>query len=36
VVTTPQIAAAEVAERAGRIAHQLKQTPGLIFYADTK
>jgi len=25
VVTTPQIAAAEVAERAGRIAHQLKQ-----------
>ena len=26
VVTTPQIAAAEVAERAGRIAHQMKQT----------
>lgn len=25
VVTTPQVAAAEVAERAGRIAHQLKQ-----------
>jgi ATP-binding protein involved in chromosome partitioning len=25
VVTTPQIAAAEVAERAGRIAHQIKQ-----------
>jgi len=25
VVTTPQIAAAEIAERAGRIAHQLKQ-----------
>jgi len=25
IVTTPQIAAAEVAERAGRIAHQLKQ-----------
>jgi ATP-binding protein involved in chromosome partitioning len=25
VITTPQIAAAEVAERAGRIAHQLKQ-----------
>ena len=25
VVTTPQLAAAEVAERAGRIAHQLKQ-----------
>ena len=25
VVTTPQIAAAEVSERAGRIAHQLKQ-----------
>jgi ATP-binding protein involved in chromosome partitioning len=25
VVTTPQIAAAEVAERAGRIAHQMKQ-----------
>ena len=25
VVTTPQIAAAEVAERAGRVAHQLKQ-----------
>ena len=25
VVTTPQIAAAEVAERSGRIAHQLKQ-----------
>ena len=25
MVTTPQIAAAEVAERAGRIAHQLKQ-----------
>jgi ATP-binding protein involved in chromosome partitioning len=26
VVTTPQIAAAEVAERAGRIAHQMKQS----------
>jgi ATP-binding protein involved in chromosome partitioning len=26
VVTTPQIAAAEVAERAGRVAHQIKQT----------
>jgi len=25
VVTTPQVAAAEIAERAGRIAHQLKQ-----------
>jgi ATP-binding protein involved in chromosome partitioning len=25
VVTTPQVAAAEVAERAGRIAHQIKQ-----------
>jgi ATP-binding protein involved in chromosome partitioning len=25
VVTTPQIAAAEVAERAGRVAHQIKQ-----------
>ena len=25
IVTTPQVAAAEVAERAGRIAHQLKQ-----------